>query len=279
MTTPNRTTALAPYSMPSLAEFKDSKAKMGSSAELWKFEARQKPYRCRLVIAMSPKPASEPASGHFMDFGNKKIVSANCPIEMKIPGHRCAPHEYLERLSKSKNPLDLQRVKDFKANGCMYVNLFVRDEMDKPMPWRGGLGFVGILQSWLTEHADDPSNANPFDPTPAGFDFLVLNTKKNGKIEYKFDRSQSCFRTPLHPDPAVVDQWIRGAVDLREYSRIKPYEEVRAAIEEAERGGAPPPADTGMRTGQVIDAEYSVDSREAPGRDGDPSEYGDGQDP
>jgi hypothetical protein len=271
-----RTTALAPYSLPTLEEFKDSKAKMGSAAELWKFEPRSKPYRCRLVIPQRGRPSSEPASSHFCDFGNKKIVSANCPVEMKIPGHRCAVHEYLERLSKSKNPQDLLRVKEWKANGCMYVNLYVRDEMEKPMPWRGGWGFVGKLQSWLDEHKNNPQkNANPFDPSPAGFDFTVLNTKKNGKISYEFDRTRDCFDVPLHEDPAVVDQWIRGAVDLREYSKIKPFDSVQTEIENAERGGAPPPDDRGMRPGQPIDVDYT----EEESRDGDPANYGDGQDP
>ena len=280
MTTPNRTTALAPYTLGTLMEFKDSKAKMGGATALWKFEPRSKTYRARLVVpARGRGPNAEPASGHFMDFGNRKIVSCNCPVEMKIPGCRCAGHEYLERLSKSKNPVDLQRVKDFKANGCMYVNIFVRDEMEKPMPWRGGWGFAGVLQTWLDEHESDNKNAHPFDPSALGFDFLVGVTKKNGKIDYKFDRNASCFRVPLHEDPVVINEWINGVVDLREYSKIRPYEEIKAAILEAESGGAPPPADTGMRPGQVIDAEYSVDSREAPGRDGDPADYGDGQDP
>ncbi len=231
--TTQRTTALAPYSIPTLGEFKEAKEKMGAAPELLKLEPRAQKYVARLVPGWQKRPALVTVSTHFCDFGNNKYLSANCPTEMRVPGQRCYMHEALERLAKSRNPIDAQKVKDWGARGAMYVNMLLRGETDKPQPWRGGWTFVKWLQGKLADFESDSRNGNPFDPGNGGFDFTIFVEKKAGNISYTFDVPRSSYGVPLHEDATKAEEWIKGACDLSQYAKIRPYDEVKQAYEEA----------------------------------------------
>jgi len=260
-------TALAKYEVPSYDDLKEQKERMGGAPPLLKLEPREQKYRLRLAPARRGLPSFVGVSSHFCEFPNKKIVSCNCPVEMKVPGMRCAVHEYLERLAKSKNPIDQQRVKDFSAKGAVYVNVLVRGTDDpKIQTWRAGWTFMKWLDGKLQDFKSDSANGNPFDPGTGGFDFSVKVEKKNGTTTYAFDTPRAWGGVALCADQVQLDEWIMGAPDLRPHGQMKPYEDVRAAILEAEGGGVAPQGvpdrggyGSGLRAGEMLDAEVLDD--------------------
>lgn len=277
-----KSTALATYEMPSYDDLKEEKTRMSGSTPLLKLEPREKKYRLRLV---PPKrvPADQPklpgfvgVSSHFGDFGNKKIVSCNCPVKMKVKGETCAFCQYLERLSKSRNAADQQRCKDFAAKGAVFVNVVLRgtEEDPKVQTWRAGWTFMKWLDGKLADFAEDPANGNPFDPGPTGFDFTVKVEKKNGTTSYDFDVPKGCYGVALLADPSEMVNLINSAPDLRPYGDFKPYDEVRDAIAAAEGGGEAPRTggygrSGGMAVGEPIDAEVVADDDDDSDDDGD----------
>jgi hypothetical protein len=218
-----------------------------------------------VVRFVPPKlPGATPIRSTGMHFvqaipGIDRTIAFACPA--KELGQPCPVCAKVDEMRRSGNPVDREMGNKMAVTLAIYSNVIDRRAAaDDP---NGGLRVLrygkSILEQLKTVRRNPRMGGDFFDPTPLGFDMVIVKEGEGMTTKYKVlpDRNPS----PLAPDPVLAQQLIDNQHDLEQFVTpvvpdeiLNALQMVRVAYGIPSRGPAPALVQAGVSPAQVVGA-------------------------
>jgi hypothetical protein len=159
--------------------------------------------------------------------GGQRKVSVNCPRTLTRGKRPCVVCEHMDKLARSPRGADQKVADDLRVARRVVCAVIDRNDPESgPLPCE----LTSRVYDTLRDTRSNPMTKVDFTHPVSGADVCVTKKQVPGKSWPEYGVIVDRALTPLHPDSAVMNEWLQSTPEIRQFAEVPTDSQLRKTL-------------------------------------------------